>query len=215
MPSQTPTWTPTLFLTGTPSATSTTSATNTLTPTPSPSAIPATSTSTQVACIPGSINITALKDAWIDRTNPENNLGGDSNLHVRPTGNSDHQILIKFDLDAIPESCNITAGTLKIHQKDKKDQTIDVYRITQSWGEMSVTWNNAPMANSTVWANFSGNVNVPITRSIDITSLVQGWYEDNFPNHGLLLKSSSGSGDIQFSSRESGNIPTLEVEYGP
>jgi hypothetical protein len=159
--------------------------------------------------------LTTSKDAWIDKTNPDSNLGGDSNLHVRPTSGSDHQSLIQFESGGVPPGASISSAILELFQKDSKNQTINVYRITQAWGQGTVTWNNQPGSDSFIWASFSGSASVPLTRSIEITALVQAWADGDFPNFGLLLKSVSGSGDIQFSSREGGNPPALTVVYCP
>jgi hypothetical protein len=135
---------------------------------------------------------------------------------VRPTGGSDHQTLIQFGLTAIPSTCTtVTNATLRIYQKDSNDQNIEVFRIVQAWSESTVTWDTAPNHSAIVWASFNGSVAVPTIRDIDVTTLVQEWVSGPFVNFGFLLKSTTGSGDIQFSSREGAPPPELVVDYAP
>jgi hypothetical protein len=213
-----PTDTPTPTPSSTPSPTFTPSPTYTETQTPTPTESPtATSTPTLTTCTAGTVTIPSSGDAWIDGTASGTNHGFDSNLHVRPTGGSDHRTLIQFELTAIPSTCTtVTNATLRIYQKDDYDQNIEVFRIVQPWSESTVTWDTAPNYSLVVRANFPGSVAVPTIRDIDVTTLVQEWVSGTYINYGFLLKSNTGSGDIQFASRDSSNPhPELVVVYGP
>jgi hypothetical protein len=125
--------------------------------------------------------------------------------------------LIQFELTAIPSTCTtVTNATLRIYQKDSYSQLIEIFRIIQPWSESTVTWDTMPNHSSSVWASFDGVFAVPSIRDIDVTALVQDWVNGISPNYGFLLMSSSGSGDIQFASRESSDPhPELVVDYGP
>ncbi|HEY48284.1 MAG TPA: DNRLRE domain-containing protein [Anaerolineae bacterium] len=206
----TSTSTPTPTHTSTPTPSPTSTATRTPTPTSSPTA---TSTPTIETCTAGTVSIIANGDAWVDGSMVGANHGSDSNLHVRP---DDRRALIQFGFSSIPTTCmTITNATLRIYQNDSATQTIEVFRIVQPWSESTVTWDYMPNFSSIVWASFNGSVAVPSIRYITVTSLVQEWVLGTYSNYGFLLKSNTGSGEIQFSSREGSPPPELVVEYAP
>jgi hypothetical protein len=109
----------------------------------------------------------------------------------------------------------VTAASLEIYQENDKSQTIEVFHLTEAWLEGVVTWDTAPLFGSPSWMSFGGDIGAPLTRSIDVQNLVQSWVDGDNQNYGLMLMATSGSGEIQFHSRESADPPKLVVSYGP
>lgn len=114
----------------------------------------------------------------------------------------------------IPEGSIITSAEFTIYARyNVDDQTVYLYRITQEWTELGVTWNS-----------FSGSYDSfpPISpfmaatqNVVDVTDLVQGWVDGDYPNYGIFLE--MGNLDhIAYYSSEDGTVatrPRLEVEY--
>jgi hypothetical protein len=143
-------------------------------------------------------------------------MGGDVDIKVKATGGYDFQSAIYFLIGAIPTDCSIYEATLQLYQTDSKSTTIEVRRITSTWSEFGITWNNAPSVSSTIWASFDGNVTTPVYRSISVDALVESWILGTNTNHGFWLIATSGSGDVPFNSRNAGsNPPLLTVKWAP
>jgi hypothetical protein len=210
-PTSTATFTPTSTstYTHTPTHTSTSTATPTHTRTTT-----ATSTATDSTCPVNPISLTAVQDSWIDETKKDQNYGTDVVLIVHPTAGFDRRALVQFDLSSIPSDCSITSATLVINQILSSDQVvINIFRVTQAWNEMSVTWNSAPGYYAAIVTSYNGNVLTPLQRSIDITDLTTGWYSNSYNNYGILMGASTGNGRIELESRESSNPPVLRIEF--
>lgn len=204
---------PTTVDTATPLASPTTSTSPSASPTVAPP--PSATSPPGTGCAPGELTIIASKDTWIDKTNATNNYGADASLHVRTTGEFDHRALLRFDLDRIPADCRLTRATLRLHQTTNKRLTINVVRILQTWSEGEVTWDTRPALDPSPWTTFESAGIAPTTIDVDITALVLSWVRGVNPNHGLLLQSINGSGDLLLSSREAADPPSLLVQYSP
>jgi len=105
-------------------------------------------------------------------------------------------------------------ATLHIYLTDTYYRTITVHRITDSWDEMEVTWNNF------------GNAFIPDVvgsftihglgwHEADVTGLVEGWLNGIYSNYGMLLDQVPNWYPLNaFNSREAGiNTPYLEICY--
>jgi hypothetical protein len=143
-------------------------------------------------------------------------MGGDTDIWVKATGGNDFQSALYFLIGAIPTDCTIYEATLQLYQTDAKITTVEVRRITTTWSEYGITWNNSPSVDSTIWATFDGNVAVPAYRSIRVDALVESWILGTNTNHGFWLIATSGSGSVPFNSRDAAaNPPLLSVKWAP
>jgi hypothetical protein len=123
--------------------------------------------------------------------------------------------LIQFDLVSLPQNCIIKNATLIVNQTISSDQVIiNLFRITQSWNEMTVTWNTAPTHDTTIVASFPGQAVTPVYRYINLTNLASSWYTKSFGNFGVLFTAEVGNGAIAVESRESSHPPILQIELG-
>jgi hypothetical protein len=135
----------------------------------------------------------SLKDAGLEAARPNTNTGNDqiiwTGLYYPP---SYYRLLIQFDLSALPADTWITAAIMRLYIAEVT--RVDIkgiftpYRVTALWNEMTVTWNNQPSFDATVYGSQS-IVLGPGWYEWDITALVRGWYMGLYPNYGLLLKS--------------------------
>lgn len=101
-------------------------------------------------------------------------------------------------------------------------QVVSAHRLTRNWSAGSATWAFAALLSP--WSNNGadytpGNatataVNGNNTYKWDVTSLVDGWANNAFPNNGLLLLADGPLQQARFYSFESAlNKPTLLVTY--
>lgn len=145
-----------------------------------------------------------------------------------PNGFNGNRALIDFQLPAIPSNAVFTsaslnlyalgpAGTLPGHTGPANSSCLR--RITQSWQEMSVTWNSQPAATTV------NQVILPSTSSstkdytgINVTALVNDMYNNPQSSFGFLLRlvNESASNALLFASRDHSDPalhPVLHVTY--
>ncbi|MEZ4293880.1 MAG: DNRLRE domain-containing protein [Polyangiaceae bacterium] len=102
----------------------------------------------------------------------------------------DHWSLYRFDLSVVPEGAQIVLAAFTNYVSwNEQSSEVRAHRILAPWDEATVTW--ASFGGSASWdpaviASFD-----PIGvgyKTIDVTSLAQGWFAGLYPNHGLLLE---------------------------
>lgn len=134
----------------------------------------------------------SLKDAGLETARPNTNTGTDQviwmGLYYPP---SRYRLIIQFDLSALPSDIWITSAILRLYIVETTDANVSgiftPYRVTEPWNELTVTWNNQPPFDPSV---FGGQTAIlgPGWYEWDITSLVRAWYMGIYPNYGMLLK---------------------------
>jgi len=161
-------------------------------------------------------------DSYINQGQPDQNFGGAINFWVRPNNNADRRGVIRFDLSAIPANATITGATLYLYETNRNPGIITyLYRVTTSWSEDTVTWNNP-------WAAAGGDFDDTISFAsfmpdqsgcmvtLNITDLVQRWVNGTYPNYGILMYSTGPNRSIIYISKENANSlerPRLDVSY--
>ncbi|MGE5225134.1 MAG: DNRLRE domain-containing protein [Omnitrophica WOR_2 bacterium] len=92
----------------------------------------------------------------------------------------------------LPQAVTITSADLSINiMTGTVTGTAAIHRITSTWTENSVTWNNFNgKFNPTVIATFTPKSTGWVT--VSITSLVQGWVNGTYPNYGLAITKGNG-----------------------
>jgi len=183
-------------------------ATKTNTPLPT-TAISLTPTRTPLSTALGSLfTFTPLADAYIDQTTASTNFGSAATLQ---TDNSPvKNFLLKFNVTGINNQ-QIRSAKLRLYTMDASGKGGDVYRVNDNtWQEGTVTWNNAPAADTTLLASL-GTVSVNTWYELDLTSLIT-----SAGTYSLRIVSTSSDG-ADYSSKEGANPPQLiiETQAGP
>jgi hypothetical protein len=116
---------------------------------------------------------------------------------------------------SIPEGSTINSAQFSIYSQGSPNyQTIVLHRITADWGEYSVNWNTfAASFDSSVTGTFT--VNASGWQTVDLTSLVQAWVNDLYPNFGIVLMQGLTPHNI-YNSSEALTVelrPKLEIHY--
>ena len=148
-------------------------------------------------------------DAFISANNPNSNYGGNVSLAVQSGGGG--LTLIRFNLASIPNG--VTAGMLnnamlRLYVSGFTTAgTFDVYLVTSSWSENSVTNASAPLLGKLV----ASNISVPASAKnnfieVDVSSALSAWLSGT-TNYGLELVPSSGSSiSVTFTSKEAASV---------
>jgi hypothetical protein len=97
---------------------------------------------------------TTVIDANVRQGSATTNFGTFSTMDVSASGTSNRRIYIKFDLSgctpSIPASAIIRLATLRIYVTvlEAVCRTLDIFKVTTSWTETVITWNNQPFGTS-------------------------------------------------------------------
>src|SRR5205823_970312 len=99
--------------------------------------------------------------------------------------------------------------------------TFDLYQVTSSWAEGTVTYNTIPsMMLVTVGTTCPSGIQCVNTASkyvqVDITTLLQGWLAAPATNFGLALKPNATTISVTFEGKEStttSHAPELDVVF--
>jgi hypothetical protein len=110
----------------------------------------------------------------------------------------------------IPFGSTIDSAKFCINAISAVNEEVTLHRIISDWQELIITWNN-----------FGGSFNtdsegsfIPTSigwYSVDLTTLVSNWFDETYPNYGILLKEASPGQFQTYSSRESGDSPYLKI----
>jgi len=126
---------------------------------------------------------------------------------VEPFVNSNQVELSKA---SIPYGAIIDSAAFYIKVNSAVNAEVTLHRITNDWQELMVTWNN-------FGGGFDTNVEGSFIASsadwfsVDVTALVNSWFDGTYSNYGMLLKEASPFATQFYSSRESGFGPYLKV----
>jgi hypothetical protein len=169
---------------------------------------------------PGGTVLTASEDAYIDANHAQKdrNYGSANPLRIRIDPDADVHGLIRFNLSSIPSNARVLQATLFLYQETPRTGTsINFYRVSQPWGESTVTWLTAPAYTLPPFALMEMGPTANCLRSVYLpNSLVQGWINGSIPNYGMRLMGNGVYGEIRIASREDASPaqrPQLRIVY--
>jgi len=133
------------------------------------------------------------KDAHVEEVIPDTNLGSSTSIWVGEwSGGQPNRSYLQFDLSSIPPTAVVLNAELGLYyHMSSAAVSVDVgaYRVTGSWSEGGITWNNQPTSAATA----EDTRTVPATatsnfRYWDLSDLVQGWIDGSIENYGAMLR---------------------------
>jgi hypothetical protein len=163
------------------------------------------------------------KDAMVSIMEPTVNYGNYRYLMVNFGPATEVRGLVEFEGLSAISGATINSGYLDlwIDTSNSTDYDFGVYRITASWEESTVTWQNQPAHIATPYDKIkvSGAAGGPYTWNVK--DLVQEWVSGTYVDYGLMLKRV----DMQYPSNwpyfcssdhsNSSYHPRLRVDYVP
>jgi hypothetical protein len=168
------------------------------------------------------MKVWADSDSYIDVLGEEiegdENHGNEGCLKIGRMLHVDHiyhsYILIKFNLNEIPNDAVITKAILWMTPLEGGLQQLEVARIIDPWNEETVTWNNQPR---TPTGPHIPNLNDPQLYFWNITSLFNHWWTGTIDNYGIkIIPYTYGYYLINFHDRldlDPQNWPRIEITY--
>lgn len=123
------------------------------------------------------------------------------NFANKYNGANDYNLLIQFGLSTIPADAVVTNANLELLNLNfpapvnSAPATVDIYKVTQSWDENQITWNNSvlnavyydPTPYDTQEMN-GYTTGTAVWSSFDLTGLAQQWVNGSMPNYGIMLQ---------------------------
>ncbi|MDY7077725.1 MAG: DNRLRE domain-containing protein [Chloroflexota bacterium] len=163
------------------------------------------------------------KDTWVNEALPSTNYGSEDYLRVRYDGvgmGNRAYTLLWFDTSDLPSDIVVISATLEAYSMINQVQSNqllfgeDIFpdTIHTDWDEMTVTWNNKPVA-------YGGGPPSPYQEgwmSWDVTESVEGWVDGTALNYGIQLRIYNVAGALaDFVGRPNPFAPRLTVYYEP
>jgi hypothetical protein len=169
------------------------------------------------------VSFNSIADTSADESKPTNNYGTNTTILVRSWQSAkDARSFVEFDVSSIPSGSTVNTATLTLcaTRVPGSTRTIDLHRITASWVETTLTWNNQPSVAASV-TDSTTTPGSPACMTWDVAADVQLWI-DGTANEGWRAKDSvEGQGTryiTEFAARENGtpaDRPILDVNYTP
>jgi hypothetical protein len=177
------------------------------------------------ACTPQTVTLSASDDATVDQGSANTNFGSATDLKVKApllgalgvNLGGERYTLARFTLPAL-QLCSVTLAKLRLFATSATSgRNLEADRVTQTWAEGTVTWNNKPSATSTGAVTITSGSGTGY-REWTVTSLVTAMYAPG-SNFGFLVSDSSGLSllapeQIYNSDEAAANKPQLVVTYG-
>jgi hypothetical protein len=171
---------------------------------------------------------TAAADTYADQGSSGSNFGTATTMHVR-SGTTlllladNKRSFVHFNLSScsIPSSARVlTAGmTLFLSTAPSASRTYQAHRITQSWGETALDWDNQPATASLATASVATGTTANVTREWSVVADVRAFIAGTATNNGWRIRDAveSASGEGRFGTREdaASRRPRLVITYYP
>lgn len=166
----------------------------------------------------------ASQDTEVDEVLSTINFGAEPDIEIYADWEDDPVWLVKalflFPVD-LPAGAIVDEAVLQVHVLDRSTDPgpVNIFRVADSWAEMSVTWDSRPGENRdiVVSENAPEVIINPEPWDIDVTDIVQSW-ADGFPNNGFYLDVPDNDNwvDVDLATKENSDSeirPHLWVNY--
>ena len=184
---------------------------------------------------------TAVADTFVNQASPNANSGNAASMNVQSRSGQNRRVYVTFDLTlcspAIPAAASVASAELDlfITALPAVCRTVDTFRLTSTWAEGTVTWNNQPVGTTTnnpptaQRSAFTTIGSAPCTYSTNtsyaswtVTADVAAWIAGTATNYGWMLRDdaedSATTRTITLATSEANNAargPRLEITYRP
>lgn len=165
-------------------------------------------------------------DSCIVSSNSGANYGGIDLLYIGGWGDWNYGLL-QFDITgaAWPPADNVISCTINMfvnadnwHGGPPTPTSVTLNRITSSWTEGGVTWNNQPTYTTTGQVSM-GTPTWDQRKVVDITQFYKDWKNGTYPNYGMMYIPGTNSNNWAYmTSTDNVNWwdrPIVEVRYSP
>jgi len=170
----------------------------------------------------GSYTLGPTDDSYVWQEHIDTNYGSQENMRFLDYEDGEARQLLLFDLSGVDPDITIVSAKLYLYFYTsmtlwQASMAIDAFRVTGSWAEETVTWNNKPSiaASKTSTTNLLNDT--PGWYSWDVKADVEAFLAGTYTNYGWLLKVEELTGNLDQSaySKETAQAqkPYLKIIY--
>lgn len=177
--------------------------------------------------VPTGVTLSPAGDSYVNQNSPTTNYGTATSLSVRSTTtgtpDTNQRTFIQFGLSSVPSSSTIQSARLRLYlyQAPAASRNYDAHRVTATWSETGITWNNQPGVAASATSTTATGITANSWIEWDVTSDVQAFVNASLTNYGWRIKDQTESdpaGDFSslFRSKENTGAaldPQLVVDY--
>jgi hypothetical protein len=178
-------------------------------------------------------NDTYGKDSQVRYDHSNNNYGTLTPMLAGPYGGGPMRSLVEFNLSSLPSTVEISIANLTLiaTKHVSSDVVCNAHRLTNSWLESEVTYNNRTDSLSwdTAGGDFDSNIEDTDTQQdgegtgtplyFNITNLVRGWVNGTYSNYGLIVEADTSNDYTAFYTSDyttdTSLRPKLVINYTP
>src|SRR5256885_1671990 len=186
---------------------------------------PSTPTQTLTFDVARAVVIGALADNYVDLKNPNTvqNAAGTTLIVAKKSGTDEQRTFLRFDLSGISGTINSAKLRLGISAEGGSalNRNHDVYRVTATWTDTSINWNNQPAVAGSA-TNSQTVTAAPSLMRWTVTSDVAGFVAGTFTNFGWRVSDpglAQSNSDATYGSTQANTStdktqgPVLLVDY--
>ncbi len=168
------------------------------------------------ATVVTSVTLYPSKDSYAWESVPNANNGKSNNFEITSFVGHNMRGWIEFNTSSIPANAWILFAQLRLRlwQKTTNDppygdstgRVYGVYRVTEPWGEMTVTWANQPQytelhhSTSVIPPEQGGWFGPLVWMNWDITDIMMDW-QQGAPNYGLVMRDTQENTTLLYSTQ--------------
>ena len=143
-------------------------------------------------------------DADVSSSKPTRNHGTTTTLRVRGGSSTNYRSYVRFAVSGL--NAPVESAKLRLYVTDESNGGGSVYLVGSTWGETTITWNNAPAISGNPLANV-GATTLGTWVELDVSSAITGNGTYSF----AIRIDGTSSHNGAYSSREGTNPPELVV----
>ncbi len=124
---------------------------------------------------------TSVSDALVDQSKPTQTHGGGTSMTAESLSSKNQRSYVRFDLTscapAIPTSATVRTAIVRLFATavPATCRTDDIFRVTATWSDAAITWNNQPFG-TTVNNPSSGSATAQMSvGTLCLTNLAAGY----------------------------------------
>jgi len=157
-----------------------------------------------------------VRDLFLSGDSATYKTGTEQNIYMGvSSGGNLNTPLYGFDLSPVPSDATVTSAAFKTYISWNADNNlVFAHRVLAPWSEADTSASTFDLADIDPIAEGSFLAGGVGFKSVNLTSLVDGWVNGTIPNHGIALQESPVSSHHSFSSEVSAGLrPYLDVCY--
>jgi hypothetical protein len=164
---------------------------------------------------PQEVLLSPFADTYIWQAQPTSGFGSGLEMVVGFSGGPFSERRAMMEFTGLPGGVALSAVLeLFATQGGSVPRTHSVQRNVLPWDESNY-WNNTFVPDAYVWGSVDTQTGAGWKYSTDITPLVQGWMDADFPNYGVTLMGDDAVDTWPYSTKEGIASPLLRVNYVP